>query len=210
LAETTFELTILNTSTDDFARTFSLREIYLALTEVKPQTARVSEASCVYRWRPLPAGGDEVDDPENPDRGERLVILGSEHGEPVPLFKNAWTPVPPYGGYTLKVGREITFPLRVALPGPGDRIEAMRALEESGQRSEMRTGIRRLVVLDDDLRVPECLVELAGSRDPDQGDVAGFRLELKRERFRIDAAVNEARHLISDDGHLFARLSQFT
>ncbi len=140
LTDTLFAFEVENTSTDDFARGFTIREMFVSITEVAP--LGLDEASRPLRtlrqW-PSPSIGPVteffVDDPGQ--TVPRLIHVREVPTGPAPLMAaSVATPVPPHGGYHVPAGDCIKFVVRFDFDVPGEyQVRIDLEISEHGRES---------------------------------------------------------------------------
>ena len=139
LTDTLFAVEVENTASD-FARAFTVREMFLSITPAAPRMPDGESAPprSLRRWEP-PAIGPladlYVDDPGQ--TVPRIINVRELPTGPVPLMAAAVsTPVPPHGGYLVATGNCVKFVIRFEFDEPGEyQIGLQLEISESGKES---------------------------------------------------------------------------
>lgn len=140
LTDTLFALEVQNTSTDDFARGFTIREMFVSITEVAPLGAEEGSQlpRSLRQWPSPPIGPVTkffIDDPGQ--TVPRILHVREVPTGPAPLMAaSVSTPVPPHGGYYAHAGDCIKFVMRFEFDAPGEyQVRIDLELSESGKES---------------------------------------------------------------------------
>ena len=140
LTDTLFAFEVENTSVDDFARRFTIREMFVSITRVAPPGAdeESAPARSLRRW-PVPAIGPltdfHIDDPGQ--TVPRIVHVREVPIGPAPLMAaSVSSPVPPHGGYHVAAGGCVKFVMRFEFDAPGEYLVGIDLeVSESGKES---------------------------------------------------------------------------
>ena len=140
LTDTLFAFEVENTSDDDFARRFTIREMFVSITRATPLGAdeESGRVRSLRRW-PGPAIGPldnfYIDDPAQ--TAPRIVHVRELPEGPAPLLAaSVSTPVPPHGCYHVAAGNCVKFVMRFEFDAPGEYQVAIRLeISESGRES---------------------------------------------------------------------------
>ena len=140
LTDTLFAFEVQNTSTDDFARGFTIREMFISITEVAPLGAdeRFQPPRSLRQWPSPPIGPVTdffIDDPGQ--TVPRIVHVREVPTGPAPLMAaSVSAPVPPHGGYYVPAGDCIKFVMRFEFDAPGEyQVRIDLETSESGKES---------------------------------------------------------------------------
>lgn len=194
LTDTAFLLEMENTSTDDFPRTVVITEV-IARIERTPEPVGSASPRVLCRWSPAAIGPlYEIDDPEQPRVLPRVIHFRSIPEKPVLLMQAMNDPLPPPGGYRLRVGARFVFVFRFEFDVAGEyEVHIELSISESGKarQAEVIAGLGLLHVpnLDD---LPSEAQHLEGTAPAFSEPTADLIAALTEGREQVRQAVSPA------------------